>query len=318
MTDPVPEKTADQLERERKEEQAAIRRTVETKFGQYGYCVMPEDAQPPILDVVTRRALAEWMAEMNAKRELRKVKVEPRMRVLLDGPPGCGKTTLAHHVAARMGVPMVVVTAHSINSKWVGEGARNIGDLFKQARKMPSGVALFFDEFDAIARNRSGDRGAHSEAQGVTIALLAEMDRHDGMLFAATNVPDGIDPAVQRRFQLRIDIGLPGDVERAAIIRLYMQPFVLDDDLVHALQRELANASPALIKDMCESIKRGMVLGPRLQLDTSLGGLVRRAVTTIKPHESATIPKLWGGVAEGIERLDTAAEGHWPPVLPAG
>lgn len=136
------------------------------------------------------------------------------------------------------------------------------------------------------------------------------------MVFAATNQPEGIDAAVQRRFNLKIEIGLPGEDERRAIVRLYMQPLEVEERVVNALAAALEHASPALIKDVCEAIKRGLVLGPKLNLDTGLGALVRRATTTIKPHEDMTVPKLWGGIAAAVERLDTAAEGVWPPVLP--
>ena len=323
--DPVDEapapKTAEQLEKDRLAGEKAERRAIDQKFQGFGYVVMPSDAKPPILDIPTRRALSEWMAEMNAKKQLRALGMSPRTRVLLDGPPGCGKTTLGHHVAARMGLPMVTVMANAIISKYVGESAQNIGELFRAARQASNGVVLFFDEFDAIARNRAGGKTGHlnnSHDDGVTISLLAELDRHEGMVFAATNQPDVIDPAVQRRFNLRIDIGLPGEDERRAIVRLYMAPLVLDNAVVDALAECLSGASPALIKDMCEAVKRGLVLSPKLQLDNALGAIVRRATLTIKPHEDMNVPKLWGGIAEQVEKLETAAEGHWPPPLPAG
>ena len=309
-------KTAEELEKERQAEEKAERTALAHKFGGFGYVVMPSDAKPPILDIPTRRALSEWMAEMNAKRALRAVGVEPRSRVMLDGPPGCGKTTLAHHVAARMGLPMVTVVANAVISKYVGESASNVGKIFRAARQASNGVVLFFDEFDAIARDRAKTTQGNGHDDGVTISVLAELDRHEGMVFAATNQPEGIDPAVQRRFNLKIEIGLPGEDERRAIVRLYMQPLEVEDRVVNALAAQLEHASPALIKDVCEAIKRGLVLGPKLNLDTSLGALVRRATTTIKPHEDMTVPKLWGGIAAAVERLDLAAEGVWPPVLP--
>lgn len=312
-------KTAEDLEKERLAEEKAERRALDSKFQSFGYVVMPSDAKPPILDIPTRRALSEWMAEMNMKRQLRAIGVEPRMRVLLDGPPGCGKTTLAHHVAARLGLPMVTIVANSIISKYVGESASNIGKLFRAARQSASGVVLFFDEFDAIARDRAGGKTGHlnnSHDDGVTISLLAELDRHEGMVFGATNQEAVIDPAVQRRFNLRIDIGLPGEDERRAICRLYLAPLDIDGVVIDALAAELAGASPALIKDVCEAIKRGLVLGPKLQFDTGLGALIRRAALTIKPHESMAVPKLFGGISTSVERLDLAAEGRWPPKLP--
>lgn len=308
-------KTADELEKERLAEEKAERRALDSKFQSFGYVVMPSDAKPPILDIPTRRALSEWMAEMNAKKALRKVGIEPRQRVMLDGPPGCGKTTLAHHVAARMGLPMVTIVANAINTKWVGESAQNVGKIFRAARQAANGVVLFFDEFDAIARDRGNDR-THSEAEGTTISLLAELDRHEGMVFAATNQPEKIDAAVQRRFNLRIDIGLPGEDERRAIVRLYLQPLDVADVVINAIADAMDRASPALIKDVCEAIKRGLVLGPKLQFNVELGALVRRATLTIKPHESMAVPKLWGGINEVAERLDAAAEGNWPPALP--
>lgn len=309
-------KTAEDLEKDRLAEEKAERTSLAHKFGGFGYVSMPSDAKPPILDIPTRRALSEWMAEMGAKKQLRAVGVEPRSRVLLDGPPGCGKTTLAHHVAARMGLPMVTIVANAVISKYVGESATNVGKIFRAARQASNGVVLFFDEFDAIARDRAKTTQGNGHDDGVTISVLAELDRHEGMVFGATNQPEGIDPAVQRRFNLKIEIGLPGEDERRAIVKLYMQPLEIEDHIVNVIAAALEGASPALIKDVCEAIKRGLVLAPKLGFATELGSLVRRATTTIKPHEDMVVPKLWGGVAAWVDKLDIAAEGHWPPKLP--
>jgi SpoVK/Ycf46/Vps4 family AAA+-type ATPase len=314
----APKDQAAELEAERKAEEAAERSALDNKFSAWGYIVMPSEARAPILDLATRRALSEWMAEFNAKKALAAVGVVPRSRMLLDGPPGCGKTTLGHHVAARLGLPMLVVTAHTLVSSFIGRSGENIGKLFKESRKVPTGIVLFFDEFDAIAKDRNmmGGQAADQERANITIALLSELDRHTGMLFAATNMDQTLDAAIQRRFQMRMEIPLPGKPERDAIVRLYLQPLQVDDDLADALSDVLAGASPALIKDMMEAIKRGLVLGPKLQLDTALPALVRRAMQSIKPHDAANIPILWTGVREQLDKLEAAAEGRWPPVIP--
>lgn len=303
------------LAEERAEEEAEQRSYLQSAFGDYGYVVMPSDAVAPILDAPTRLALSEWLAEMRAVRELKAVGIVPRTRVILDGPPGCGKTTFAHHIAARLGIPMVTIVANSIVSKYVGESAKNIGKIFRAARTVPEGVVLFFDEFDAIARDRGSEQEkSNGHNEGLTISILAELDRHEGMVFGATNQEGRIDPAVQRRFNLKIGIGLPGAAERAPIIRLYMKPYALDEGIVSALSDAMTGASPALIKEICEALKRGLVLGPKVGLPIDIAAIMRRAVATIKPHPSiTTVPKLWGGVSPALARLEEAAEGHWPP-----
>ncbi len=310
--------SAEELEKRRKRKEQAQGEALAQDFAGYGYVSMPGDAIEPILDHPTRRALSEWMAEMNSVTALAAVGMKPRSRALLDGPPGCGKTTLAHHVAMRLGFPMVTVLASSIIQPYVGESSQRIAKLFELARKVPDGVVLFLDELDAIARNRADFQGgSKSHDDGLTISLLAELDRHQGMVFAATNQPDGIDAAVTRRFDLRVNISLPGELERIAIVKLYLKPLKVSEDIVEAIADEMDGGSPALIKDVCEAIKRGLVLGPKLKYETGLGALVRRAVQTIKPHDMDNIPRLWRGVQQSIERLDAAAEGHWPPAMPA-
>lgn len=287
---------------------------LEGKFSKFGFVVMPSEAAPPILDLPTRTVLHEWLFEINAKKALKAVGVEPRTRALLSGPPGCGKTTLAHHIAARLGLPMLVVTSHTLISKWLGETGGNIGELFRSTRKLPHGLVLFFDEFDAIAKARDqlGGQGADTERSNMTTALLQEMDRYHGMLFAATNVVKGIDQAVWRRFQMQVEIGMPGPEEREAIVRLYMRPYWLEAVTAGALGDMMTGASPALIKECCEQLKRSLVLAPKIGQSTLFPDMLRRMVTTITPPEQQDPPALWANMAPLIAETRELA---WPPVV---
>jgi DNA polymerase III delta prime subunit len=290
----------------------SARGDLEKALGGSGQIVMPSDAQAPILTAPVRAALHQWLFEMNAEDELRSVGLKPRSRCLLSGPPGCGKTTLAHHIAARLGMPMLVVQSHEIISKWVGETGNNVGKLFREARRQRSGLALFFDEFDALAKKREalGGSGGDNERANTTIALLQEFDRYDGLLFAATNVTGTIDPALWRRFQMQIEIGFPGPGERFAIVKMYLDPFVADDDTVIAIADALSGASPALIREGCETIKRSIVLGPRMNLPTDLPSILDRFGDSASAAEGMPEPRLWTDRRSVLNELSAVP---WPP-----
>lgn len=290
------------------------RAVLEREFGSFGVVVMPDEAEAPILTPPVRAALHQWLFEMNAEAELKAVGLKPRSRALLSGPPGCGKTTLAHHIAARLGIPMVVIqSAHMISSSLGGTG-NNITRVFKSARRKTLDVALFFDEFDAMARSREklGDQACDNEVANITIALLQEFDRHDGLLFAATNVAKGIDPAIWRRFQLQIEIGFPGWEERYAIVKMYLEPYQVEHATIAALADVLADASPALIRECCEMAKRSLVLGPRMNLSTDLPSIMLRTAASSAPAEGMPIPLLWDAPKTSQSML---ADVPWPPSL---
>jgi MoxR-like ATPase len=297
------------VEQREKHERGQLR----DRYSRYGELVFPGEAIAPILNVPVREALHAWMIEMSSATALKRVGLQPRSRALLSGPPGCGKTTLAHHVTARMGLPMLVIQSTEVISKYVGATGETIGKLFREARRDKGKVALFFDEFDSTAHKRKdAASSAATEQNNVVIALLQEIDRFDGMLFAATNRAADIDPAIWRRFQLQIEIGFPGRIERFAIVKLYLSPFEAEDETVEALAAAFDGASPALIKEGCETIKRSLVLGDKLRLATDLPAILGRLASASAPAEGMPTPTLWGEYAD-IEDLVSAAP--WPPVL---
>jgi len=292
----------------------AERKELEKRYGDFGELVFPTDATAPILTPSVRGALQQWLIEMNMADALKRVGLKPRRRALLSGPPGCGKTTLAHHVAARVGLPMVVVQSGELISSAIGKTGNNLARMFREARQDKGKVALFFDEFDSMANKRRGSsQAADVEFNNITIALLQEIDRYDGMMFAATNQAKEIDPAIWRRFQMQIEIGFPGAAERFAIVRLYMQPFTVADETVDVLADAFDGASPALIREGCEAIKRALVLQSKLKLSCELPALLARFVASAAPAEGMPIPTLWEDFDDCAERC---AGVPWPPEPP--
>lgn len=295
--------------------QSAERRSFEAEFGKYGQIVYPGDAEAPILTPPVRAALHQWLFEMNSAPQLEAVGLKPRTRALLSGPPGCGKTTLAHHMAARMGLPMLIIQSAEVISKYIGGTGENINKLFREARRSTGEIAIFFDEFDSMShRRQEGTTSAATEKNNIVIALLQEMDRFEGILFAATNKSGEVDAAIWRRFQLQIEIGFPGEEERFAIMRRYLAPYQVDDDTVAGLAEAFEGASPALMKECGETIRRSLILGERMGLSNALEDIMARFVSSAAPSEGMPVPRLWQAPSVEISRLSKLP---WSPELPA-
>lgn len=263
----------------------------ERKLADFGQVLLPQEAAEPILSRPVRGALLEWIEEIWAKAILKEAGLEPRRRALFTGKPGIGKTTLAHHLSARLGLPMVCVQPDRIISKWVGASAENLGDLFDAAVKEPSPIVLFFDEFDSIGVQR-GDGKSHSIDEMVN-TLLQRIEAYEGLVIAATNHKQKIDPAVWRRFEIQIELELPGQEERMRILERYLAPYGLPLRSLEVLATSFETASPALIRQFAEALKRNLILGPRLGWSMDRGAVVERIIAAVTPHPECGLPALW-------------------------
>jgi hypothetical protein len=126
--------------------------------------------------------------------------------------------------------------------------------------------------------------------------------------------PDAIDPAIWRRFQLQIEVGLPGATERFAIVKRYIAPFRVSDETISAVSDALAGAAPALIREVAESIKRDLVLGPRLNHDLSPAAMFGRIRVSSSPAREMPTPPLWDEDASD-DVLVRLSKAPWPPAL---
>jgi len=145
--------------------------------------------------------------------------------LLLEGPPGVGKTLLAQAMANESCRPFLYVSASQFVEMYVGIGSRRIRQLFETARRSAPCI-LFIDEIDAVGRRRSSGSVAHvnEEREQTLNQLLVEMDgfvtKEDTILvIAATNRRDILDPALTRsgRFDRCITLSLPDDSSRKLI-----------------------------------------------------------------------------------------------------
>lgn len=291
-------------------------------LSEFGEVFLAREAMEPILSKPVRGALLAWLTEIFAADELKEVGVAPRKRAIFDGPPGVGKTTLAHHLSARLGLPMLAVRPETIIDCWVGSTGRNIGALFDAVSKgfavdgsgeNPSQVLLFLDEFDALGlKRKSGpQQGAEDERNNYVNTLLQRLEQHDGYVIAATNFGENIDPAIWRRFDMHLTLELPGSFEREQILKRYLLPFGLPKSALAAMAEALAGASPALMRQFCEHLKRSIVIGPRLDLDMGREAVIDRLVASVQPHPTLGKPPMWSTTADHA-RDRAIRELPWP------
>ena len=176
------------------------------------------------LEKQTRAACLELIEEQQRADVLRAHGLEPRHRLLLVGPPGNGKTSLAESLAYEMALPLFVVRYDAVITSYLGDTATRLRRLFDFVRTEP--CVLFFDEFDAIGKER-GDLHETGEIKRVVTTLLLQLDDLPSycVLIGATNHPELLDRATWRRFEMKLELGRPSDDKMTDYFALRMKEF---------------------------------------------------------------------------------------------
>ncbi|NEK87543.1 ATP-binding protein [Blastococcus saxobsidens] len=224
------------------------------------------------LDGHVAAAAGELIEEHHRAELLRSHGIEPRNRVLLEGPPGNGKTSLAEAIAAECMLPFYAVRYEGIVSSFLGETTSRLDHVFEFVRTRR--CVLFFDEFDTIAKERA-DNHETGEIKRVVSTLLLQIDRLPPhvIVVCATNHGELLDRAAWRRFQLRLALEAPSRAEATAFLESMRARLGGDLGLApRTLADRLKGASYAELEQFAQDIRRRYVLALP---DSDLGGIVR-------------------------------------------
>ena len=234
----------------------------------------PTSGREAILEVTARLRLDDLLLPLPAQQSgrqlieehqradvLRASGYEPRHRVLLSGPPGNGKTSFAEAVAEGLGLPFYVVRYDALIGSYLGETNARLRKLFDYVRTTP--CVLFFDEFDAIGKER-GDTHETGEIKRVVSFLLMQLDQLPSyvLVVAATNHGELLDRAVWRRFQMRLAMPAPHRKEVTVFLDRVLSDWPSKPKMTPAkIAAKLGDVSYAEALDFCQNVRRRQILG---------------------------------------------------------
>jgi transitional endoplasmic reticulum ATPase len=215
-----------------------------------------------VLDPAIKAQLQQLQAVIENPQTAARFGIDPPAGLLLAGPPGTGKTSVAKVLAAQARCSFYPISGADVKSKWVGESERNVSRLFERARENRPSI-VFIDEIDALAARR-GEVEAHD---GHVNQLLAEIDGVSGQrgvfVIGATNRPDQLDPALLRggRLSRTIVLGLPDEEGRLAVLRLFTARMPTVAVRLDELARETDGLSPADLRSLCQEAALAAMTG---------------------------------------------------------
>jgi SpoVK/Ycf46/Vps4 family AAA+-type ATPase len=176
--------------------------------------------------------------------------------VLLFGPPGCGKTLLVFATAKMANLPIINISPSTLFRKYIGDTNQLLKAVFTLSEKLQPCI-LMIDEMDALFRARyesehSIDREVKTEFMQLWDALV---DRKDAVLvLGASNMPELLDHAIQRRFERSFLIGLPNKKSRANILKILLSGCNLDSSFDFRHISELTEGySPSDMLALCKA-----------------------------------------------------------------
>jgi SpoVK/Ycf46/Vps4 family AAA+-type ATPase len=212
---------------------------------------LPPNIQAQVTELVEEQHRSELLHAHN---------LSPRHRILLAGPPGNGKTTLAEAIACELMVPLLVVRYESLIGSYLGETSLRLKALLDYARTRR--CVLFFDEFETLGKER-GDTHETGEIKRVVSSLLLQLDALPDyvVVIAASNHPELLDRAVWRRFQLRLELPTPSREQISIFIRSIGERCGINYGLTaETIAKKLVGINFAEVEELCLSIARRAIM----------------------------------------------------------
>lgn len=208
------------------------------------------------------KIIEQVINEQQNATNLLKHDMHPINRILLCGPPGCGKTMTAYAIANELNLPVAYVRLDGLVSSYLGQTSTNLRKVFDSVKNQR--IVLFLDEFDAIAKKRD-DNNELGELKRVVTTLLQNFDNMPAnvLLIAATNHQHLLDPAIWRRFNVTIMLEQPTEKQRKQLISKLVEKYKIEASInVDKVARITEGMSGALIEElMITAAKRCLIQG---------------------------------------------------------
>lgn len=206
------------------------------------------DIDQPIWSEEISELIYQFILERKKANMLMENGLTPSRSIILDGPPGVGKTLTAKFIAKELSLPLFTLNLATIMSSFLGKTGNNIRAALEYSQKFPS--VLLIDEFDAIAKRRDDETDVGELKRLVTVLLQTIDDWPlDSILITATNHGELIDPAIWRRFDLRINFSLPNSELINQYLRTLSIPEIMSENLAVALVGKSFSDIETLIKN---------------------------------------------------------------------
>ena len=260
--------------------------TLDYRISNFVHEVIPERK---LDDLILPKEVLEIVREVAQEHHrldlLRSYNLEPRNRVLLIGPPGNGKTSLAEAIAESLMVPLLVVRYDAVVGTYLGETAVRLRRLMEHAATRK--CVLFFDEFETLGKER-GDTHETGEIKRVVSSLLLQVDSLPShvVVVGATNHAELLDRAVWRRFQVRMVLPEPTRARLAGwFARFERRINVPLGYAPETLAKKLHGVNFAEVEEFGASVFRKYVLE---QPDSNMKSIVNRTLKTWAARSAKT------------------------------
>lgn len=224
------------------------------------------DPRHVVLSKYSQDAIYNFIESYKCRDALLRSGLDVSNSLLLYGPPGCGKTTVAQFISSITELPLVTARLDGLVSSLLGSTAKNIRKIFDYVSKRE--CILFLDEFDVIAKLRD-DKNELGELKRVVNSLIQNIDAFSGdsILIAATNHHELLDPAIWRRFPNIVTLEKPRKEEIDLLLQSLLSDkdtnFLSNEKKLSAIEDALVGLSHSDIKTVMFRAMRDVILSQR-------------------------------------------------------
>jgi len=213
-----------------------------------------------VLSINLKKSIQRILDEQRQIEKLRQHNLFPRKKILLTGPPGCGKTMTARVISNELSIPLFVIRLDGLISRYMGESIAKLRLIFDTMKEFRA--VYLFDEFDSIGttRNQGNEVG---EIKRVLNSFLLQIEKDDSnsLIIAATNMPENLDEALFRRFDDIITYPIPTEEQ---IFQYYKRELLkselIDDNILMELSKKSIGLNFSDLEKICQDFLKNIIV----------------------------------------------------------